>query len=1102
MSRNTTLMSLISLCLLLVISGPVYGQLNTGTLSGTVTDTSGGVLPGVTITLTEVQTGQVRTTLTGDEGRYRASSLSVGTYQVAAELVGFQTLVQDGIFITVGSQRVLDAVLSPGNISERVTVTADAALVETTTTSVGGLVDEQQIRDLPLNGRDYVQLATLQAGVFKSRLGREYNVHRGSGTQLSINGARTDQNLFIQDGTNTNDFFNMTPGGVTGDSLGIEAIKEFKVLTHNFSAEYGQAGGAVITTVSKSGTNEFHGNVFEFHRNSALDARNFFDRDSSNPLERSKPPNFIKNQFGFTIGGPIVTDRSFFFGSYEGLRQSLATSTEFTVPTNEAKMGILPKGALGGSCNADFPEDLATGKCVKATPINPESIPFLDLYPDGNGRKLTSGGIEDGRQLFSRAIAEPTNQDQFTFKLDHTFSDSDTLFGRYLWDLSDNVGFNMNPDFGRTNRVKRQTITIQETHIFSPTMLLVARVGYNRAETGQVQSGPGIENFDPALSFVTGLPTGSLLVNDLGRTSNIGGSGASDLDRILNSFEYSGDLTVSRGRHSIQTGVNLRRLQANGINGVRRVGAFTLGGIDDLLLGNDGRLETQLPGSDAFRGYRQWIIGIYIQDDFQFRPNLTFNLGLRYEIATVLDEVNGKLSNAINPYSPTSTTEQVDKYYENPSFSNFGPRLGIAWDIFGDGKTAVRVGGGLFFDLFTPKIIFSSGWSGRPFLSRINVNPAPFPRGFEEFDQTALLTQTEEPPIQQDFTNAYLAQWNLSIQQEISNSTSVEVGYVGSKGTHLTRIQLLNMNASMLCPCPDDPNTSFDESSAPDGTKYFPPFAPGESNSKPNQLVNQMAMKSFDTDSSYHAFQLTLRRRFTDGLQFQVAYTFSKHLSMSAGQNGGSSGGLTTTMDPTNAGRDKGLSSFDVRNILAMNYTYDLPFGQGMGGFAGGLISGWQLGGIVSFADGHPELVNMGRSFGFQPSRSGGFTGADGNTDRPDIIPGRVFGQLDDWDPDTGIYDASALKQNEAGFFGTVPNNAGSYPGVAQFDLSFVKHTNIGEHADFQFRAEFFNIFNRANFGLPSRQAFRSSGPDSNFGRISTTDTTARQIQFGIKITF
>ena len=261
-------------------------------------------------------------------------------------------------------------------------------------------------------------------------------------------------------------------------------------------------------------------------------------------------------------------------------------------------------------------------------------------------------------------------------------------------------------------------------------------------------------------------------------------------------------------------------------------------------------------------------------------------------------------------------------------------------------------------------------------------------------------------------------------------------------------------------------------------------------------------MKGFDTNSSYHALQLTLRRRFTDGLQFQFAYSFSKHLSISAGQNGGSSGGVTTTMDPERPDLDKGLSSFDVRNNLAVNYTYDLPVGAGMSGVAGVLLAGWQLGGIVTFADGQPELVNMGRSFGFQPSRSGGFTGADGNTDRPSLIPGETFGQLDDWDPDTGIYNASALKQNEFGFFGTLPNNAGSHPGIAQFDLSFVKSTNIGEYANFQFRAEFFNIFNRTNFGLPSRQAFRSSGPDSNFGRISSTYTTNRQIQFGVKITF
>jgi hypothetical protein len=1095
------------LCLLLVMSGPVYGQLNTATLTGTTKDLTSAVLPGVTVTLTQVETGRVRTTITGDEGRYQATSLAVGTYQVAAELVGFQKLIQDGIQLTVGAQRVLDFVLSPGNISERVTVTADPALVETTTTSVGGLIDDQQIRDLPLNGRDYVQLATLQAGVFKSRLGREYDFFRGAGTHLSINGARPDQNLFVQDGTNTNDIFNMTPGGVTGDSLGVEAIKEFKVLTHNFSAEYGQAAGAVITTVSKSGTNELHGNIFEFHRNSALDARNFFDRNPDNPLVRNKPPNFVKNQFGFTVGGPIVQDKTFFFGSYEGLIQRLGVSGEFTVPTQEMLQGVLPKGALGGSCNADFPEDPATGKCVKATPIGTEILPYLALWPAGNGAKLTRRGLEDGRQIYTRAISDPTDQNQFTFKIDHTFSDRDSFFGRYLFDHSDFRRFNLNPDFQLESRVRRQTITLQETHIFSPSLLNVARVGYNRAETGRTNSGPAVENFDPALSFVTGLHMGSLFIDGL---SGIGANRDS-LARVLNSFEYSDDLTYTSGRHSIKTGVIVRRLQANGTNDLRRVGRFSLRDFGDFLLGNPGQLETVLPGSDHYRGYRQWVIGSYIQDDFQFRPNLTLNLGLRYEIATVLDEVNGKLSNMVNPYSPTSVSEKVDKYYNNPSFNNFAPRIGVAWDAFGDGKTAVRAGGGIFFDVFTPRIIFTSGWQGRPFLSRINVNPAPFPRGFEEQDHSDLLKQAIEQPVQQDFTNAYLTQWNLSIQQAINNSTSVEMGYVGSKGTHLTRQQLLNMNAFIFCPCTDDPATTFDESTVAAGIKYFPPFPSGQGNSKANQLVDQIAMKSWDTNSSYHAFQATLQRRFTAGLQFQFAYTYSKHLSVSAGQNGGASGGQTTTMDAAQQHLDKGLSSFDVRNILAVNYTYDLPFGRSLGGFAGGLLGGWRLGGIVSFADGHPELVNMGHPSFFQPSRSGSFTFGDGNTDRPSIIPGKVFKQLDEWDPATGIYDASALKVNEAGFLGDVPNNAGSSPGVANFDLSFVKNTAIGERANIQFRAEFFNIFNRTNFGNPNQQAFVPTGPpggdvkaapNSRFGTITRTNTTNRQIQLVLKLIF
>ena len=1085
--HRNTLIGLISLCLLLMISGPVYGQgLTGGSIAGTAKDTTGGVLPGVTITLTQTETGRVRTTLTGDEGRYRATALELGIYQVAAELMGFQALVQSDIKLELGAQLVLDFVLSPGNITERVTVTGEAALVETTSSSIGALVDDKKIRDLPLNGRDFIQLATLQPGVFQTRMGREYNAHSGAGTKISINGARVDQNLFLQDGTTTNDFFGMTPGGVGGDSLGVDAIREFRVLSHNFSAEYGQAGGAVILAVTKSGTNEFHGNVFEFHRNSALDARNFFDRPPGDPTVRSDPPPFIKNQFGFTIGGPIVKDQTFFFGSYEGLRQRLSETTFFTVPNELARQGLLPIGEVS-NCTDPQP-----GGLCQLT-ILPEVVPFLDLYP-----RPTAGGTDngDGTADHVRADSEPTDQDQFTFKIDHTFSDSDSLFGRYLYDDSTKRTFGANPGFQQFMKVRRQMVTLQWTKIISPAVLNVARFGFNRAWTGQDNSGPlgSRETFDPAFSFNPGWPMGGINTSGL---SAIGGSAASDLTRQNNSFEYSDDLTYNRGNHSMKVGGTWRRIQSNGLNGIRAVGRHAFRGLEEFYAGDSRQLQVVLPGSDFIRGWRQNIIGLYFQDDIHYRPGLTLNLGLRYEFITVPVEVNGKMSNHLDPFSPTAVSEEVDEYFSNPSLKNFGPRVGIAWDPFGNGNTSVRLGGGIFFDQFTSKIIFTSGWAGLPFYARINVENPPFPTGFEDLDLSELLSSIEDGPIPRDFTNGYNMQFNLTIQQAITSNTSLSVGYVGSMGRHLTRIQQTNPNQHIVCPCPDDPATSFDESTAPAGAKYFP-----VGTTRANPFTQIIGLKAFDTNSSFNSLQVNLSRRFTDGLQFQVAYTYSKNLSVSPGQNGGSSGGVTTTMDPFDTGRDRSRSPFHVGQDLTMNYTYDLPFGAGLSGVAAGFLSGWQLGGIISISDGVPRNIDFSPRTGFQPSRTGVHTGADGFMERPSLVPGTKLTIRDDWDPLTGYWDPSSLVRAPDGFMGNLEQNAGTTPGLATFDLSMVKYTALTELATLQFRAELFNIFNRANFGNPRGAAFGRRGPDSRFGRITSTHTTSRQIQFALKLSF
>ncbi len=1074
---------------ILLIPSFIWAQTTNAIISGTVSDETGGVLPGVGVTVINTETGISRDTVTDDSRRYSIAQLALGGYEVRADLPGFRTTVRSGITLTVGREAVVNITLSVGDITEEVVVSGEAPMVETTTSAIGGLVDDKKIRDLPLNGRNFAQLALLQTGVafYNSESSSAIS---GSGMKFSVNGGRPNTNNFMLDGMNMADAGNSTPGGATGQSLGVEAIREFSVLTNTYSAAYGRNSGGIINIVTKSGTNNWHGSVFEFHRNSALDARNFFDRDPENPLERSDPPSFKRNQFGVSIGGPIRQDSTFIFFNYEGLRESKGLTYVSVTPNANARLGLLPVFDQDGNPSGE----------LRDVGLHPEVPMYLDLYPLPNGDDLGDGTGE----LFS-SPNQPTDEDYFTVRLDHQFSSADSLFVRYSFD----EGTLLTPDalgaYGEDHFSRTQLITIQEKHIFSPVLINTATVGYNRAFLDFKTSAVSAAAADPALEFIPGRGFGRLTVGQ-----SIFNRGALPLlgtvapaKSAYNTYQFADDLRWTKGNHSIQMGGNVSALQNNvELLGFATSGFYIFGGLEQLLQGratlffgtpltNIHPDTGEVVNNDRNRGFRQVNYGFYIQDDFKVRPSLTLNLGLRYEGMTTVSEVNGRESNFLDPLDSAWTTGVP--IFNNPGRKAFQPRIGVAWDVTGDGKTALRAGAGIFHDILIGVNYIESGgwtfpWSG--FINKFLLfSPtSSFPRPLEAFPDAFTPIAIHLNP---DVKYPTRLHFNLNIQRELMADTTLTLAYVGSKSTHLTRRADFNPANATFCPCADDPLTpGFDESTLVPGTKFFPG---GSRRRNPNLDLNQTTVT--DANGTYHSFQLGLNRRFSSGFQYQASYTLSKALddgSQQLGSEGRSAPQNATQWDNRKAGRS--FSNWDVRNNFSFNFTWDLPFGSGSTGAARQLASGWTISSILTFTDGPPFTLTTGANF----SRDATNNSAEFVKQAPGGSNNPVLGE----DP-TEWFDPTAFVPPERGTYGDVARNTVRAPGFSSVDFSVVKLFPIREEMSFQFRAEFFNLFNRPNWGRPNALLFNTSGGRlGSAGRIVDTVSTSRQLQFALKFLF
>ncbi|MBI4446720.1 MAG: TonB-dependent receptor [Acidobacteria bacterium] len=1042
-------------CGFLFFTHSAVGQVTTATLTGTVRDESRAVMPGVSVTIRNLDTGLARTVISDDQGVYHAPNLPVGHYEAQAELTGFQVTIRSGITLTVGQQAVVDFALKVGEISDKIIVEGEAPLVETNTAAISGLVDEKKIRDLPLNGRDYIQLALLQAGVSARGAGGRVGavLSGGSGIKLSIAGGRPEHTSFLEDGTNIKSGLGKTPAGFSGTVLGVETIAEFRVLTNSFTAEFGRGAAAgVINAVTKSGTNEFHGNVFEFHRNSALDARNFFD-----PGE--KPPAFKRNQFGFTLGGPIVRDKTFFFGGYEGLRERLGLTIISNVPNETARRGLLPD-----------PQNRS--KLVEVG-VHPNVRPFLNSFPLPNGRDFG-----DGRGELVWNFSQPTDEDFFTVKVDHQFNRQHSIFGKYLFDDSSLVTPQSLPSFADTNEGRRQTITLQENSILSSRLLNKFQFGVSRFRLDQ-DSG-AIVNLGPELLFVPAAGVGTLRVGGL----NSWGSNTTSAPRLTltSIYQYSDDLAYTRGAHSLRIGVLVERTHFNADQLIRKRGTFDFDDLNRFLTNQPRVFEVALPGSDGLRRWRQFLLGWYLQDDYKLLSNLTFNLGLRHEFITTPSEADGKVSSLRDVMDPDVTVG--DPFFINPSYENLAPRLGLAWDPFGNGRTAVRAGFGVYYEQILTNHFAVSGASMPPFIKIPQVLNPPFPNALDAA-ATRGTTILRFAPTEFRPRQPYLLQYNLNIQHQIAGDTLLSFAYAGSRGVHLNRGGNIN--------------TPFGEI-LQDGRKFFP-----ETSTLRNPNFRALDFRLFDANSFYNAFTLGVNRRYSKGFQFQASYTVSKLIDESPGNVGAADapGTGATAMDPYDIHRDRSLSAFDVRQNLTLNYTYEIPLGRGLAGLTGKLAGGWVLAGIINVSSGNPFNITIG-SFDRPRNRNQQFS--SGPVDRPNLASGFSGNPRTGRAPEQYL-SPLAFELQPAGFFGNLGRNAAIGPGSATFDFAVMKTTRLGisEDASIQVKVEAFNLFNRPNFGLPQRIVFLIPNPNvrnANFGRITSTETTSRQLQFALKIIF
>lgn len=1047
----------------------------TGTIYGTITDPTGAAIIGATVTVTKLETNLTRTATTDAEGAYKFTLLPVGRYGISVEAEGFKSYREE-VTLEVQANLRVDFKLELGEITEEVVVTGGALLIDMASTTLGKVVEERRIVDLPLNGRNFLQLGVLQAGVTPPIPGINLSgsgmneTPGGTAFNFSVNGMRISSNNHLLDGVNNVEPFS----GAAMIVPSPDALQEFRILTNLYSAEFGRAGGSIVTVLTKSGTNSFHGSVYEFLRNDVLDARNFF---------APEVPALKQNQFGFTFGGPILKDRTFFFGGYEGFRQRKGTPISTPVPSLRLRRGDFSQEArkpIDPLTGQRFPGDV-----IPLDRINPVARKVLELWPEPNL----------GANIWSSAPSGPHDRDQFMVRLDHRFLDGrNTLTGRYLFDegslLTPTGAVVLNtavvevPQFASLNANRFQNLLIADTHLFSPKVLNEFRLAYQRARVGNQRP---VNPQDPRRLGFTFPIAGSPIAADPGiAVPGFSGLGYTFFnDRVSNFYEFADNVAVNAGRHSLKFGANIRHSRIFGLFPSIVFGNFAFPGLatghpfGDFLLGRPF-LFLQAGGRPD-KSLKQTVYYFYGQDDLRLSKNLTLNLGLRYELVPGLTERENLLMTFVpgvqsvqSPTIPPGLVRPGDPGIPKTVFptekDRFAPRIGIAWNPFGDGKTSIRAGYGIFYD--ESALVQSATVIQPPDLQAFAtiINPPSFADpylGNSPFNPPVRFPLRYVPGsvnfVAPDLKLAYIQHWNLTVQRQLTSSLAVEVAYAGNKGTKLQGT--VDPNQAIWNPGATRQNIAQ--------RRPFPQFG------------NFIEVFSI-FNSSYHGLQTTVTQRLNRGLSFQASYTWSKAiddttLPIAFFQIPGQ---VDRPQNSRDLRAERGLSAFDVRHRFVLSYIYELPFFR-RGGAASYVLGGWKLSGIVTLQSGYPFTVIDSADPSVDAIRG----------DRTDLLrdPNLPSGQRtpERW------FDTTAFRRFVMPNFGNAGRNIVFTDGIVNFDLGLAKEFRLGERPRLEFRWEVFNLFNHPNFGLPVND-FNSP----SFGRVLRTSTPERQMQFALKFLF
>ncbi|MBI3895215.1 MAG: TonB-dependent receptor [Acidobacteria bacterium] len=942
--------------------------------------------------------------------------------------------------------------------------------------STASRIDESQLVGLPLNGRSYNQLATLEAGVSDTS---SASASRGlAGGGLNVSGGQSSSNVFLMDGTLIMGMRNQSPRSAAGTQLTSDSVLQVLVFGTNYSAEYGRGSGGILNSITRSGTPEFHGTFFEYLRNSKLDARNFFDG--------SEPPPFKRNQFGFTVTGPISKEQTYFMFGFEALRDRLSETDIGTFPDEEARVGRITD---------------AEGNLLRTVSVNPEVVPYLKLFPIPNYERLGNGVAENRHPRF-----EPSDDEFFVLRVDHQFSLRDSMFVRYSFDDARSINGGSVYLFPGKNDSRQQYLTFVETHVFSTATINSLRLGYTRPTT-QSRNVPRID-IPRDLLFISDSPDFGQI--NIPRVSGFGNGGGPSSERF-NSFQVSDDVVLQRGAHAVKFGTQIHRYHTDTFTNANRGGVWSFNSLESFLRAPDGTEDKTttligvLPDSDSTVHWRQTLLGVYINDSFKFRPNLQLDLGLRYEFSTLIHDLNGKSVFVADPLQDTDPT--VGPYLDhNPSLRNLSPRLGVSWSPGTSGNTVFRTSYGIYYDQLLPYTM-SPKKNTAPFFKktvRTNFDHRPFfPKAEAALEGNPLQAQVVD---YHDLTTPMVLRYGVEVQQELPGGWSTRLSYVGSRGNHLFRGYEFN-----LFPFP-----VID----PGGALFFPPQCNQLENPEARELelcrayagpmnpafAGGLDITFSDGQSFYNSLRVSANKRLSSGTSFQFSYTLSKSVD-DADEMG--------AQYPHFRNVDRALSDFDTRQQLSFNYFYPLPFGGGRPWLNYGVLSrlfgGWRIGGIVRYRTGTPfspgmnvrkagylfetKRPNLQPAHGNKPATEGTTSGCGAIRTGEELGTARRF------------FDPCIYAFPEFGTLGNAGRNTITAPSVFSTDVSLQRDFGLGGDRRLQFRMEVFNPLNHTTLSGPrgSGSSVFSGAPsriNPSVGRISRTSTTSRQIQFALRFSF